>query len=390
MNKKILIAGLGYVGLANALLLSQKNQVVAYDIDEKKVKQLEKRKSPLDEEDIHLFLQKKELNIMFTNQFNDAVLDSEFIVIATPTNYDEYTNHFDTNSVEQMIDQSIQLNPGIKIVIKSTIPIGFVDKMKEKYPEADIAFSPEFLREGKALYDNLYPSRIIVGDEGGFGELIAQLFLECAVDKNTTILLTATKEAEAIKLFSNSYLALRIAYFNELDTFAEESHLSSSKIIKGMSLDKRIGDYYNNPSFGYGGYCLPKDTKQLEADFSGIPQSLVHAIVTSNTIRISHIAKKIADSGAQTIGVYKLAMKHNSDNFRYSSTLAVIDKLVELGKKIVIYEPSLKAESYKGFEIVKDVSELEEKSDVIIANRYEQELKNSKKEIYTRDIFQRD
>ncbi|MBF8807264.1 MAG: nucleotide sugar dehydrogenase [Enterococcus lacertideformus] len=390
MKKKILVAGLGYVGLANALLLSQENQVVAYDIDEEKLKQLKKRKSPLDEEDIHLFLQKKELNIVFTNRFAAAVLESEIMVIATPTNYDEYTNYFDTSSVEQVIDQAIQINPAIKIVIKSTIPVGFVDEMKARYPEVVLAFSPEFLREGKALYDNLRPSRIIVGDEGKFGELVAQLFLACAINKNTNILLTTAKEAEAIKLFSNSYLALRIAYFNELDTFAEESHLRSSKIIKGMSFDPRIGDYYNNPSFGYGGYCLPKDTKQLAADFSGIPHSLVHAIVTSNTIRITHIAQKIAESGAQTIGVYKLAMKHHSDNFRYSSTLAVIDRLVELGKEIVIYEPSLSAENYKGHQVVKNISELEEKSDVIIANRYEAELKNSKKEIYTRDIFQRD
>ncbi|WP_241547105.1 nucleotide sugar dehydrogenase [Enterococcus villorum] len=388
-EKNILVAGLGYVGLANALLLSQHNQVFAYDIDQEKLNKLKQKKSPIEEE-VQKFLQRKDLTINFISDFSQAVSKSEILIIATPTNYDEYIDKFDTSTVETVIENAFKLNPQINIVIKSTIPVGFVDQMKKKYPKLTILFSPEFLREGKSLHDNLYPSRIIVGEESLFGQLIGHLFLECTKEKNAPIILTSSREAEAIKLFSNSYLALRIAYFNELDTFAEQNQLRSAKIIRGVSLDPRIGDYYNNPSFGYGGYCLPKDTKQLVSNFSNIPQRLVKAIVESNETRMSYVAKKIAEQEADVIGVYRISMKHNSDNFRYSSTLEITRRLLEMNKKVIIYEPSLKTDYFKGMEVVKTLSKLEENADIIIANRYDENLNQLKKIVYSRDLFQRD
>ncbi|EJC3746419.1 nucleotide sugar dehydrogenase [Enterococcus faecium] len=389
-SKNILVAGLGYVGLANALLLSQHNRVFAYDIDREKIIKLKNQESPLEEKEVREFLQRKDIKIEFTDDFSHAVIESEILIIATPTNYDEYKDKFDTSSVESVIKEALALNPKINVVIKSTVPVGFVDQMREKYSEAHILFSPEFLREGKSLYDNLYPSRIVVGDESLFGKSIGNLFLECTKERNAPIILTSSKEAEAIKLFSNSYLALRISYFNELDTFAEENELRSSNIVRGISLDPRIGDYYNNPSFGYGGYCLPKDTKQLVSNFLNIPQRLIEAIVESNETRINYISHKISDYDVQVIGIYRISMKHNSDNFRYSSTLEIANNLLAMGKKVVLYEPSLKVDSYEGMEVVNTLNLLEEKSDIIIANRYDKELKDLNKEIYTRDLFQRD
>ncbi|MEQ6206843.1 nucleotide sugar dehydrogenase [Enterococcus mundtii] len=389
-SKNILVAGLGYVGLANALLLSQHNRVFAYDIDREKIIKLKNQESPLEEKEVREFLQRKDIKIEFTDDFSHAVIESEILIIATPTNYDEYKDKFDTSSVESVIKEALTLNPKIDVVIKSTIPVGFVDQMREKYSEAHILFSPEFLREGKSLHDNLYPSRIVVGDESLFGKLIGNLFLECTKERKAPIILTSSKEAEAIKLFSNSYLALRISYFNELDTFAEENELRSSNIIRGISLDPRIGDYYNNPSFGYGGYCLPKDTKQLVSNFSNIPQRLIEAIVESNETRINYISHKIRDYDVQVVGIYRISMKHNSDNFRYSSTLEIAKRILAMGKKVVLYEPSLKVDFFEGMEIVNTLTLLEEKSDIIIANRYDKELKDLNKEIYTRDLFQRD
>ena len=387
MKMNISVFGLGYVGLANALLLSQNEQVKAYDIVKEKIDLLSQSKSPLEDKEIHEFLKRDDLNLEFTNDFEDAVNFADYLIIATPTDYDEVKNYFNTSTVEDVIEKALEIRPDATFIIKSTVPVGYTLDVKEKFKTENIIFSPEFLREGKALYDNLHPSRIVVGEVSDRGAEVASLFKENAWDEDVTVLLTNSTEAEAIKLFSNTYLALRVAYFNELDTYAESRGLDSRQIIEGVGLDPRIGTHYNNPSFGYGGYCLPKDTKQLRANYEDVPSNIIGAIVDANTTRKDFIANQILAKNPKTVGIYRLTMKANSDNFRYSSIQGIMKRIKAKGIEVVVYEPSLNEETFFNSKVIKDFEEFKEISDIIVSNRFEGILEDVKEKVYTRDIF---
>ena len=387
---KIAVIGTGYVGLSLATLLSQQNEVKALDIIAEKVEKINRKVSPIVDHDITDFFEHKDLKLQATLDPKEAITAASFVIIATPTNYDPQTNHFDTSSVEAAIKETIEINPQAQIVIKSTIPVGFVDKAIQHFDFKKIFFSPEFLREGKALSDNLYPSRIIVGSQSKEAHQFAELLKQAAIKENIPILFSNSEEAEAIKLFSNTYLAMRVAYFNELDTYAVSNNLDTAKIIKGVGMDPRIGDFYNNPSFGYGGYCLPKDSKQLLASYEGVPQELMTAIVKSNDTRKRFIVKQILSKKPKTVGIYKLAMKSGSDNFRQSSIIDVMNYLAENNIEVIIYEPTLKTKLFQGKEVDNDLTDFKNKVDLIIANRVTEEIKDSADKLYTRDQWKRD
>lgn len=387
---KIAVAGTGYVGLSLATLLSQKNEVVALDIVAEKVKMINNRISPINDKEIEEFFKEKKLNLRATLDYKDAFEGAKFIIISTPTNYDEEKNFFDTSSVEDIIKKVKDLDLDTTMVVKSTVPVGFIKEMKEKYQIDNIMFSPEFLREGHALYDNLYPSRIIVGEKSKRAEEFANLLKESCNKKDVIIKYMDSTEAEAVKLFANTYLALRVAYFNELDTYAEMNNLNTKDIIEGVCLDPRIGDHYNNPSFGYGGYCLPKDTKQLLANFKEIPQNMIKAIVESNTTRKKHVADMILKKNPKVVGIYRLIMKSNSDNFRASAIQSVIQYLNDSGVKIVVFEPTIKTDKFEKFDVIHDLDEFKKMSDVIVVNRIDDNINDVKDIVYTRDVFSRD
>ncbi len=394
---KITVAGIGYVGLSLAVLLSQRNEVIALDIAEVRVKSINDRISPIKDEYIEKYLSEKKLNLVATTSEEEAFCNAELVIIATPTNYDSDKNYFDTSSVESVIDKVMKLNPNAYMIIKSTIPVGFTANISKKLNTDKILFSPEFLREGKALYDNLYPSRIIVGtnDDTAKTKRIAEKFIELLKDgakkEEIDVRIMSSTEAEAVKLFANTYLALRVAYFNELDTYAEMFGLNSKNIIDGVCLDPRIGDFYNNPSFGYGGYCLPKDTKQLLANYSGVPNDIIKAIVAANKTRKDYIAEKVyeklKENGGDTVGVFRLTMKTNSDNFRQSAIQGIIKRLKRLNVNVVIYEPTLKEADFIGCRVVSNLEEFKVSSDVIVSNRYDKSLDDVATKVYTRDIY---
>lgn len=390
MKMKISIIGLGYVGLANTLLLSQKEQVKAYDIVSEKIDMLGNKNSPLEDKEVRDFLERDDLNVKFTKNFEEVVKFGDYLIVATPTDYDEKKNFFNTSTVEGVIEKALAIKPEATFIIKSTVPVGYTEEIKKKYNTENIIFSPEFLREGRALYDNLHPSRIIVGECSERGKRIANMFKENAWDKHTEVLLTHSTEAEAIKLFSNTYLALRVAYFNELDTYAESRGLNTKQIIEGVGLDYRIGNHYNNPSFGYGGYCLPKDTKQLRANYEDVPSNIIGAIVDANTTRKDFISEQIIAKKPKIVGIYRLTMKSNSDNFRHSSIQGVMKRLNDKGIEMVIFEPTLDEDEFFYSKVIKDFEEFKKISDVIVSNRFEAELKEVENKVYTRDIFNRD
>lgn len=385
---KIAVAGCGYVGLSLSTLLSQNYEVVALDIDEKRVDKINARKCPIKDKMIEEYFKDKKLNLKATTNAEEAIKDAEFVIISTPTNYDDATNYFDTSAVEDIIAKTIEFgNRDTTIVVKSTIPVGFIDHMKEKYNVDNIFFSPEFLREGHALEDNLYPSRIIVGSKSKKAKMFAELLREVALKEDVQVLCMGGREAEAVKLFANTYLALRVSFFNELDTYADVKELKTKDIIDGVCLDPRIGDHYNNPSFGYGGYCLPKDTKQLLANYEDIPENLIGAIIKSNDTRKKYISDSIKKKKPLVVGAYRLTMKAGSDNFRTSAIKDVIESIKNDGIKVVIYEPTVADEMILDCPVIKDLKEFKKMSDIILVNRLEDELMDSLDKVYTRDVY---
>ena len=387
---KIAVVGTGYVGLSNAILLSQHHEVITLDIIKEKIDLINCRKSPIIDVEIQDFLENKDLNLKATLKKEDAYINASFVIVATPTNYDPVLNYFDTSTVDSVISDISRYNSTATVIIKSTIPVGYTKIMKNKFPDLKIIFSPEFLREGKALYDNLYPSRIIVGDHSMEAERFSQLLIEGAIKENIPILFTNSSEAEAIKLFSNTYLAMRVAFFNELDTYSELKKLDSKEIIKGIGLDPRIGAHYNNPSFGYGGYCLPKDTKQLLANYKDVPQKLIEAIIDSNNTRKDHITEMVIARKPKIVGIYRLVMKSDSDNIRSSAVLGIIQRLISSGIEVVVYEPVLDESYFQNSRVIKDISIFKEMCDLILSNRHYKELDEVIDKVYTRDLFNRD